>query len=373
MKIKNVQSIICLVIFFLFANQAWAADWIYFDTAAVGDVYYDKSSIKKVNKNIIQVWNKDVLSKEAKTKYFSILKEIHKAPKNPSMLSYYKKLMEIDCVNRKIKDIFVIFYDEKGKVIYSSPKSDSGEWNDILPNTVGEKLINIVSCEPATPSDAVVASKVEEPVAPKEAVVAPKVEEPVASKETAVASKVEGPVTPKEAVVPPRPFFAVYSGHVASFKSEDNAVKFVNKMQAKGLVAFYQKEDVPGEGAFYRSYIGRYKTFPLARRALTKLKKAGEIDYFQIKKTAGKDGRIMTTEIDLGTQKNEPARKTKNKTAPSIDTRNYYKGINGIVLKNGKVVKGQIISVYNDVLKIRTKRGKILSYSFMKVEKYTTE
>ena len=180
MKIKNVQSIICLVIFFLFANQAWAADWIYYDTAAVGDVYYDKSSIKKVNKSIISVWNKDILSEKAKTKYFSILKGIHKAPENPSMLSYYTKLMEIDCVNRKIKDISVIFYDEKDKVVYSSPKSESGEWNDILPNTVGEKLINIVSCEPVTPKEAVVAPKVEEPVTPKEVAVAPKVEEPVA-------------------------------------------------------------------------------------------------------------------------------------------------------------------------------------------------
>jgi hypothetical protein len=171
MKAKNVQSIICLVIFFLFANQAWAADWIYFDTAAIGDVYYDKSSIKKVNENIISVWNKDILSEKAKTKYFSILKGIHKAPKNPSMLSYYKKLMQIDCVNRKIKDISVILYNEKGKVIYSSPKSESAEWNDILPDTVGEKLIKIVSCEAVTSKEAVVAPKVEEPVAPKESVV----------------------------------------------------------------------------------------------------------------------------------------------------------------------------------------------------------
>ena len=71
---------------------------------------------------------------------------------------------------------------KKDKVIYSSPKNESGEWNDILPNTVGEKLINIVSCEPVAPKEAVVAPKVEEPVTPKEAVVAPKVEEPVASK-----------------------------------------------------------------------------------------------------------------------------------------------------------------------------------------------
>ena len=185
MKAKNVQSIICLAIFFLFANQAWATNWIYFDTAAVGDVYYDKSSIKKEDKNIISVWNKDILSEKGKTKYYLILKGIHKAPQNPSMLSYYKKLMQIDCVNKKIKDISVIFYNEKGKVVYSSPKSESGEWNDILPDTVGEKLINIVSCEAVASKEAVVAPKVEEPVAP---VADAKVKEPVAVSNEAVTA-----------------------------------------------------------------------------------------------------------------------------------------------------------------------------------------
>jgi cell division septation protein DedD len=376
MKIKNVQSIICLVIFFLFANQAWAADWIYYDTTAVGDMlYYDKSSIKKVNKSIISVRTKNILSKETKTKHFSILKGIHKAPDNPSMLSYYTKLTEIDCVNKKMKGISVVFYDKKGKIVYSSPKSESGEWNAILPDTVGEKLINIVSCEPVTPNEAVVAPKVEEPVTSKEAAVAPKVEEPVTSKEAAVAPKVEEPATPKEAVVAPSPLFAAYSGHVKSFKSEDNAVIFVNKMKAKGLVAFYQKEDVPGKGEFYRAYIGRYKTRPLARKALTKLKKYGEIDYFQIQKTAGEKGEMVTKKMELGVQKKEPAQKPENTTASSIDTRHYYEGIKGIVLKNGKVIKGQIISIDdNDVLKIRTKKGKILSYSFIKeVKEYITE
>jgi hypothetical protein len=146
-------------------------------------------------------------------------------------------------------------------------------------------------------------------------------------------------------------------------------------MKAKGLVAFYQKEDVPGKGELYRSYIGRYKTLPLARKALTKLKKAGEIDYFQIQKMAEKNGEIVTKEMEIGAQKNEPAQKPENKTAPSIDTQHYYEGIKGIVLKNGKVIKGQIISIDdNDVLKIRTKEGKILSYSFMKeVKEYITE
>ena len=60
MKTKNVQSIICLVIFFLFANQAWAADWIYYDTADFGDSYYDKNSIKKIKESIISVWTKNI-------------------------------------------------------------------------------------------------------------------------------------------------------------------------------------------------------------------------------------------------------------------------------------------------------------------------
>jgi hypothetical protein len=229
MKAKNVQSIICLVIFFLLANQAWTADWIYYDTADFGDSYYDKNSIKKIKESIISVWTKNILSEEAKTKYFSILKEIHKAPDNPSMLCYYTKLLEIDCVNEKIKDTSVTIYDEKGDVIYSSPKGESGNWNDIIPISVGERLKNIVCKEPTTPEEAVVAPKVEEPVAPKEAVVA---------------------------------------------------------------------------------------------------------------------------------------------ASP-----NYYEGIKGIVLKNGKVIEGQIISIDdNDVLKIRTKEGKILSYSFMKeVKEYITK
>jgi hypothetical protein len=138
-------------------------------------------------------------------------------------------LLEIDCVNEKIKDTSVTIYDEKGDVIYSSPKGESGKWNDIIPISVGERLKNIVCKEPTTPEEAVVAPKVEEPVAPKEAVVA---------------------------------------------------------------------------------------------------------------------------------------------ASP-----NYYEGIKGIVLKNGKVIEGQIISIDdNDVLKIRTKEGKILSYSFMKeVKEYITK
>ena len=142
---------------------------------------------------------------------------------------------------------------------------------------------------------------------------------------------------------------------------------------------------------------------------MAKLKKDGEIDFFKIQETAEKNGEIAEKETEplaqtnnldqkpdnkteITAQKNEsakePEKKTevtpqKNKTAqkpesetlPSTNTRSYYDGIKGIVLKNGKVIKGQIISIDdNDMLKIRTNKGKILSYSFTKeVKEYLTE
>jgi hypothetical protein len=43
-----------------------------------------------------------------------------------------------------------------------------------------------------------------------------------------------------------------------------------------------------------------------------------------------------------------------------------YKGIKGIVLYDGKVIEGQIISMNAEIVKIRTKDGNVWSYSFIK-------
>ena len=260
------------------------------------------------------------------------------------------------------------------------------------------------------------------------------------------------------------PVLAAYSGRVASFKSEDNAIAFVDKMKAKGITAYYEKQDIPGKGTFYRSYVGSYKTPSLAKKALAKLKASGEIDDFYVEKmpekkieaakkkteslekketalkqenkaeaAAAKAEPVQKSEDKTGiaaqknepaqkaeskveaspqtsepvqkadnnagitaqqsepvqkpenkiesaaqketgaeqkteitARKNEPARIKENKKEPSIDTSHYYDGIKGIVLKNGKVVRGRIISVDDDVLKIRTRGRKILTYSFTK-------
>lgn len=165
--------------------------------------------------------------------------------------------------------------------------------------------------------------------------------------------------------------FADYSGHVASFKSEENAANFVNSMKTKGQVAYYRKENIPEKGEFFRVYIGRYKTLALAQKSLAKLKKDGAIEFFKIERASGGESQTAAKKIKPATQ----IPKTSREPAASVDTSNYYSGIEGIVLKNGKVIKGQIISIdENNVLKIRTTQGKILSYSFMKdIKEYILE
>jgi hypothetical protein len=57
---------------------------------------------------------------------------------------------------------------------------------------------------------------------------------------------------------------------------------------------------------------------------------------------------------------------TEESQAPVIVAEQQYKGITGIVLYDGTVIEGQIIFMSADIIKIRTKDGNTLSYSFIK-------
>ena len=61
---------------------------------------------------------------------------------------------------------------------------------------------------------------------------------------------------------------------------------------------------------------------------------------------------------------------TEESQATAIVAEQRYKGIKGIVLQNGNVIEGQILFMSAEIVKIRTKDGKISSYSFIKEVKY---
>ena len=143
MKIKKLQNIVYMIIFFLFASQAWAEEWVLYSTCNEGEMYYDKSSVIKVNKNIINVRTKTILNEKGRTEAFSILKKMGIAPCNPAKVSHEMTLEQYDCVNKKYKNYSTTIYDKKNSVLVSQ-NAIGNKWNDIRSDSIVGKLKNIV-------------------------------------------------------------------------------------------------------------------------------------------------------------------------------------------------------------------------------------
>lgn len=62
----------------------------------------------------------------------------------------------------------------------------------------------------------------------------------------------------------------------------------------------------------------------------------------------------------------KPSQFLEVKDEHDINTGNRYKEIKAIVLQDGSIIEGQIISMNTETVKIRTKDGKVSSYSFIK-------
>ncbi|MBN1365052.1 MAG: hypothetical protein JW976_09645 [Syntrophaceae bacterium] len=144
MKTNNLLGIILLVSIFLFTNRAFSADWIYVGSTSKGKEYYDASSIKKINNNIIHILCKTTFSKKGKSETFSFLKKMGKKPGNPSVIDHLITLEEFDCVKAKKRPVSFNIYDKEGKVIYTSPKFHNPKFINTIPNSVGNKCLKKV-------------------------------------------------------------------------------------------------------------------------------------------------------------------------------------------------------------------------------------
>ncbi len=143
MRAKIFYFITFLLLSLLFMSRAWSAEWGFRGLLPRGTGYYDKSSIKKIDNNIRQVWTVTIYNEQGKADAFSILKRQDKAPDNPDILYQESTLLEFDCANGKFRITDINIYDEKDNLLLSVPDIN-GNWHDIVPNSINEKLKNIV-------------------------------------------------------------------------------------------------------------------------------------------------------------------------------------------------------------------------------------
>jgi len=144
MSLKNYFYLIGLVVFLLLTGQALAAGWILYDKSGIGDMYYDKSSIKKVNQNIIRVWDKTLYNENGRKKHFAFLQAIGKPRAGSDALHYQLVLVELDYLQKKYRVTSSSIYNKQNKIIASLPKEAYGGWRDIRPNSVSATLLNSI-------------------------------------------------------------------------------------------------------------------------------------------------------------------------------------------------------------------------------------
>lgn len=139
---RYLTFIIGLVAFFLLNNPASASEWILYDQSVIGNMYYDKSSIKKMNQHIIQVWDKTLYNENGRKNHFAFLQTIGQSPARADALHHQLVLIELDYHRKKYRIVSSSIYNKKNKVIAVIPNEAYDGWREIRAKSVSETLLN---------------------------------------------------------------------------------------------------------------------------------------------------------------------------------------------------------------------------------------
>jgi hypothetical protein len=124
---------------FLFGTTAgWGADWQFYAKGEEYEFFYDAESITAPDKNQVKVWVKIVADEEMVKRRF--LAASGKIPADEDLFSYQKLLTEINCAERKQRNLTINNYSKNGKYLSSSAASTLGDWQMILPESFGDML-----------------------------------------------------------------------------------------------------------------------------------------------------------------------------------------------------------------------------------------
>ena len=130
MKLRIAILVFGLIV--ISVGEVYGADWKLFDFNDYTLNYYDAQSVTRPSKNVVRVWiRRDFTEK-------GVIDWVGRLGKGYENLNNSIDLWEINCIEKMVRQLSGIAYDNKGRVInsYSSPS----EWNFIPPESRGETL-----------------------------------------------------------------------------------------------------------------------------------------------------------------------------------------------------------------------------------------
>jgi hypothetical protein len=119
--------------------EAWGEDWKFYTQSKDGTMYYyDPTRVTHVSEGVLKFWGKVIPSPE-------IVKKFVKIDPKFTELHHIISLIELNCVERKRRPLWIIFYDKNGVAIENVDLSPAdADWETILPGSPQEDLLAVL-------------------------------------------------------------------------------------------------------------------------------------------------------------------------------------------------------------------------------------
>lgn len=116
--------------------KVWGTNWKIYFSHELGSFYYDPQSITRPAKNIVRVWERNDFTEKGR---IDCVEKLGKEYENVNrMISF----IEINCSEKTRRFLSMIYYDNRGRVIYSSPSPTESSF--IPPETAIENLYQAI-------------------------------------------------------------------------------------------------------------------------------------------------------------------------------------------------------------------------------------
>jgi len=129
MRKLGVALIIALSIFS--RSELWGFDWKYYGTNEEGSYFYETESIKRLSGTNFRVWVQSIYSERG------IFHWVREGGKEFQSLDFSLILSELNCVERSIHHLRVLFYSKDQEIFY--PIKDD-EWQLFVPDSMSGTL-----------------------------------------------------------------------------------------------------------------------------------------------------------------------------------------------------------------------------------------
>jgi hypothetical protein len=141
---KSGALLIGVLIFFaLFKIEGWGADWQPYHKDESSTIYYDAANIRQISKGTLRVWEKTIYRPKGVEDMIKALSERYRE------LAYCISLFEINCLERKYKELHETVYKDDRSVLdlLNYEAFGKADWRYVIPDSIEEALLDAVCQE----------------------------------------------------------------------------------------------------------------------------------------------------------------------------------------------------------------------------------